>query len=103
MKHIERFFATVDRQPVDRPCIWLGLPDPASFDTLFSYFGVGSMDELIVQLDDDIYPSGYEAHAVLYHEMGHVVNTGVDDNEANADAYAHSRGYEIVDAYSGQH
>ncbi len=56
MKHRDRFFATIENAPVDRPASWLGLPVPAAEPGLKKYFGVNSMDELKVLLDDDIYP-----------------------------------------------
>lgn len=56
MDHIDRFFATVERKPVDRPASWLGIPDPKSYDGLFKYFRVSSMVELKQKLDDDIFP-----------------------------------------------
>ncbi len=56
MKHIDRFLATVSNAPVDRPASWLGLPVPSAEPGLKQYFGVRSMDELKVLLDDDIYP-----------------------------------------------
>lgn len=54
-----------------------------------------------VVLDDDIDPNSYDAHAILYHELGHIVTNG--GTEEQADNYAHERGYEIVDAYHGIH
>jgi len=56
MNHHERFFATIRNQPVDRPATWLGLPVPAAEPALCQHFGVLTMDELRVKLDDDIYP-----------------------------------------------
>lgn len=56
MTPMERFKATIERQPVDRPCTWLGMPDPAAHDQLFAHFGVSSINELIEKLDDDIAP-----------------------------------------------
>ena len=63
MTHRERFYATIERRPVDTPCTWLGLPDPAAHDTLFAYFQVRSMAELIVKLDDDIFPVELPYHS----------------------------------------
>lgn len=54
-----------------------------------------------VILDRGVDPNSYEAHASLYHELGHVLHSDDEDTEANADAYALSRGYSITDAYSG--
>jgi len=55
MNHIERFYLTVERKPVDRPASWLGLPDKKAFKGLFDYFGVKTIDELKMKIDDDIY------------------------------------------------
>lgn len=56
MTSIERFFATIDRQPVDRPATWLGIPDPKALPALFRHFSVQDMSGLKRVLDDDIYP-----------------------------------------------
>ncbi|HRZ96932.1 MAG TPA: uroporphyrinogen decarboxylase family protein [Paludibacter sp.] len=56
LTHRDRFFATIANQPVDRPASWLGLPVPAAEPELFRYFGVNSIDELKLKIDDDIYP-----------------------------------------------
>ena len=56
MNHRDRFFATVNHQSVDRPASWLGLPVPAAEPALMKYFGVKTIDELRIVLDDDIYP-----------------------------------------------
>lgn len=56
MKHIDRFLATINNEPIDRPASWLGLPVPAAEPGLKKHFGVNSMAELKELLDDDIYP-----------------------------------------------
>ena len=56
MTHRERFFATITHQTVDRPASWLGLPVSAAEPELFRHFGVNSIDELKLKIDDDIYP-----------------------------------------------
>jgi uroporphyrinogen decarboxylase len=56
MNHKERFFATIHHQPVDRPASWLGLPVPSAEPALMKYFGVNSIDQLRIVIDDDIYP-----------------------------------------------
>lgn len=63
MTHIERFFATVHRQPVDRPCTWLGIPDSAALPGLFAHFRVSTLDGLIDRLDDDIVPIELPYHS----------------------------------------
>jgi uroporphyrinogen decarboxylase len=55
MNHIERFIATIERKPVDRPASWLGFPVIASHDCLFRCFGVNNMNELKCKIDDDVY------------------------------------------------
>lgn len=56
MLHKERFLATIQNAPVDRPASWLGLPVPAAIPVLKKYFGVSSMHKLKELIDDDIYP-----------------------------------------------
>ena len=56
MNHKDRFFSTIHYQPVDRPASWLGLPVPSAEPSLMKHFGVNSMDELRLLIDDDIYP-----------------------------------------------
>lgn len=63
MNHIERFYATVERRPIDRPASWLGIPDPKAIPALLSHFGVNNMDELKAALGDDIYPVEIPYHS----------------------------------------
>lgn len=56
MDHIERFYATIKYESVDRPASWLGLPVPSAEPALMKYFRVNSIEELRTILDDDIYP-----------------------------------------------
>ncbi|MCQ2114059.1 MAG: L-rhamnose mutarotase [Bacteroidaceae bacterium] len=56
MTHRERFFATVQRKPVDRPASWLGLPVPDAIPNLLKHFKVNTIDELKKIIDDDVYP-----------------------------------------------
>ncbi len=56
MKHFERFLATVERKPVDRPAAWLGLPAVDALPGLQSYFGVAGIGALKQKIDDDIWP-----------------------------------------------
>ncbi len=50
-----RFFATLARQPVDRPAWWLGEPTAPAVPGLLAYFGVPDENSLKMRLDDDIY------------------------------------------------
>lgn len=56
MTHKERFYATMDRQPVDRLASWLGFPHQKAIPGLLNYFKARNLDELRVIIDDDIYP-----------------------------------------------
>ena len=56
MNRKERFFATIERKPVDRPASWLGLPVKEALPSLFKEFKVSSYDELKEKIGDDIYP-----------------------------------------------
>jgi uroporphyrinogen decarboxylase len=56
MNHKERFYRTIHHEKVDRPASWLGLPVPSAESSLMDYFGVTSIDQLRIAIDDDIYP-----------------------------------------------
>jgi len=55
MNSIERFYATIERRPVDRPALWLGMPTPSAVPALCEYFGVKTLDELKATCGDDFY------------------------------------------------
>lgn len=55
MNSIERFYATVERRPADRPACWLGMPTPSEVPRLCEYFGVKTLEELKVTCGDDFY------------------------------------------------
>lgn len=55
MNSKERFLATVERKPVDRPAAWLGMPDIFAQPALFEYYGVKNMHELKLAVGDDFY------------------------------------------------
>ena len=46
MNSIERFYATVAREPVDRPACWLGDPTPEAAEKLCKHYNVPSVSEL---------------------------------------------------------
>ncbi len=56
MNHKDRFLATVENAPVDKPASWLGLPIPLAEPALLKHFKVKSIDELKKFINDDIYP-----------------------------------------------
>lgn len=55
MNSRERFFATINREPVDRPAAWLGMPDIKAQPALFEHYGVKNMHELKLAVGDDFY------------------------------------------------
>ena len=55
MTSLERFYATVERKPVDRPACWLGDPTPAAAVKLCEYYGVADIKELKKVCGDDFY------------------------------------------------
>ena len=46
MNSRERFIATVERKPVDRPACWLGDPTPEAVPALCDYYHVDNIKEL---------------------------------------------------------
>ena len=63
MTHKERFYATIERRPVDRPASWLGLPDAKAVPGLLRYFDTNNMDGVLRHLDDDLYPVELPYHS----------------------------------------
>ncbi len=63
MDHFERFYATIERKPVDRPASWLGLPHPDAVRGLLDYFQAGSINELKFKIQDDIFPVELPYHS----------------------------------------
>ncbi len=63
MNHIERFYATINREEVDRPASWLGLPVPDAHQGLTEYFKIKKIEELTNSVDDDIYPVELPYHS----------------------------------------
>ncbi|MDL2302741.1 methyltransferase [Lachnospiraceae bacterium OttesenSCG-928-D06] len=55
MNSRERFIATVERKPVDRPAAWLGLPTTDAQSALFEHYKVKDMHELKLAIGDDFY------------------------------------------------
>ena len=56
MTHLERFLATLDRRPVDRPARWVGMPTHEAVPGLLAHFGASDMPQLKQALGDDIWP-----------------------------------------------
>lgn len=83
MNSIERFYATVARQPVDRPACWLGDPTPKAVPALCEYYNVSNVNELKKVCGDDFY-----AVEIPYHsETCNAIFAAFDwyGNEENVD------------------
>lgn len=73
MTHKERFFATIARNPVDKPASWLGLPTSDALPGLFAHFRVNSVYDLKEKLGDDVHaievpfesPVGNQSNSML--------------------------------------
>ena len=63
MTHKERFFATIDKKPVDYPASWLGLPVPDAQENLKSYFKIKDIEKMTYAINDDIYPIELPYHS----------------------------------------
>ena len=55
MNSLERFYATVERKPVDRPAAWLGMPDIKAQPALFQHYEVEDLHALKLEVGDDFY------------------------------------------------
>jgi uroporphyrinogen decarboxylase len=58
----ERFLATIDRQPVDRPAWWLGDPLPQTIGKLCRHCGVADFAALKRRLGDDVWSVNIPFH-----------------------------------------
>jgi uroporphyrinogen decarboxylase len=56
MNSLERFIATIENKPIDRPASWLGIPAKSALPGLYEYFGVSDMAGLKAAVGDDIWP-----------------------------------------------
>jgi uroporphyrinogen decarboxylase len=51
----ERFYATVERRPVDRPAVWMSAPVGEELANMCRFYGVKDWHELQVKAGDDVY------------------------------------------------
>jgi uroporphyrinogen decarboxylase len=63
MNSNERFHATIERKPVDRPAFWLGLPVADAIPALLRHFGAADLRDLYVKAGDDVYPIEFPYHS----------------------------------------
>lgn len=85
MNSLERFYATVNREPVDRPAAWLGMPDIFAQPALFKHYGVENFHELKLAVGDDFYAVEvpYESHnaSAIYAAFDWYMDGNVDAEE----------------------
>ena len=85
MNSRERFFATVERRPVDRPAAWLGMPDIKAQPALFAHYGVKDMHELKLAVGDDFYavevPYQSPTSTAIYAAFDWYMDNNVDAEE----------------------
>lgn len=62
MTHHERFYATLAREPVDRPACWLGMPTTDAVPALLDHFGVDDLAGLKRRINDDVWPVDVPFH-----------------------------------------
>jgi uroporphyrinogen decarboxylase len=84
MTHLERFLATVERRPTDRPASWLGMPTAAAIPGLLRYFGAADLPALKQQLDDDVWPVDVPYH----HPPANHIACAFDFAKKNSAGYA---------------
>jgi uroporphyrinogen decarboxylase len=70
----ERFFATINNHPVDRPATWLGLPTPDAIPGLLEYFKVDSISTLKAKLQDDVWPVIVPYNNAPFNDIGCALN-----------------------------
>lgn len=83
MTRKERFFATIERRPVDRPAAWLGIPSASALPGLFAHFRTLDLAGLKEAIGDDVWPVELPYHsdfsdaiymAFDFAKKGHIVN-----------------------------
>ena len=106
MNSKERFLATIERKPVDRPACWLGMPTPSAIPGLCDFYGVKTFNELKIACGDDFYavevPYKSPTCSALYAAFDWYMNGSNVDTEhrtLTADGcFAHCEDIEDVEA-----
>ncbi|MFA7344333.1 MAG: uroporphyrinogen decarboxylase family protein [Terrimicrobiaceae bacterium] len=79
----ERFHATLERKPADRPASWLGIPAASAIPALLEHFGASDLAGLKAAIGDDVWPVELPYHSPFsdaiymafdFSKKGHVVN-----------------------------
>ena len=73
MNSIERFYATIERRPVDRPASWLGIPEKHAVPALLNYFNVSDIAQLKRKIGDDgsVNPGFLAFHTEIFNSILH--------------------------------
>ena len=83
MNSKERFIATIERRPVDRPASWLGIPATGAMPALLGHFQVSDLRGLKQAIGDDVWPVELPYHSPFsdaiymafdFAKKGHTVN-----------------------------
>ena len=83
MNKKERFIATIERRPVDRPASWLGILATAALPALLAHFRVSDLAGLKQAIGDDVWPVELPYHSPFsdaiymafdFAKKGHIVN-----------------------------
>ncbi|MEI8287995.1 MAG: uroporphyrinogen decarboxylase family protein [Verrucomicrobiota bacterium] len=83
MNKKERFIATLERRPVDRPASWLGIPATAALPALLAHFQVNDLAGLKQAIGDDVWPVELPYHSPFsdaiymafdFAKKGHILN-----------------------------
>lgn len=102
MDRIERFFATINRQPVDRPASWLGLPDKKALPGLFKHFEVSNIKKLKLKIEDDIYPVEMPYHSptsnAIYAAFDFAKNKHGEEDDRTLTAPGFFEDYSVLDS-----
>jgi uroporphyrinogen decarboxylase len=79
----QRFHATIERKPVDRPATWLGIPADAAMPALLNHFETLDLTGLKKAIDDDVWPVELPYHSPFsdaiymafdFAKKGHIAN-----------------------------
>ncbi|MDB4584699.1 uroporphyrinogen decarboxylase family protein [Draconibacterium sp.] len=70
----ERFYATINNQPVDRPATWLGLPTSDAIPGLLKHFNANSVAEIKTILQDDVWPVIVPYNNEPFNDIGCALN-----------------------------
>ena len=103
MNSRERFIATVERKPVDRPACWLGDPTPEAVPALCDYYHVDNIKELKKVCGDIAYMMISDMYgcpeSISLMEMFYQYITEEEGLNKKADLFGFSRGglYHLTD------